>query len=154
MARLTALAIIETGYEPSFWFSNICRGCWGFIVGLVCYCGSMTHCNFYKSQMLVKLISVITSELVTDCAVKSITEVYAHQRVHLPGKNLQFPSHHLDAVIVTSSSPALLSLFTSYVTTKLPSTAVVEQVGHFLCWATVGLKDTWALQGEGNRMAV
>lgn len=33
----------------------------------------------------------------------------------------------------TSSSPAFSSLFTSYTTTSSPSTAVSEQLAHFLC---------------------
>lgn len=42
----------------------------------------------------------------------------------------------------TSSSPAFSSLFTSYITSSWPSTAVSEQLEHFLCCATVGLKET------------
>lgn len=48
----------------------------------------------------------------------------------------------------TCSSPAFCSLFTSYITTSSPSTAVSEQLGHFLCCATVGLKATCAWKGQ------
>ena len=44
----------------------------------------------------------------------------------------------------TWSSPTFSSLFTSYITTRSPSTIVSEQLRHFLCCATVGLKATCA----------
>ena len=44
----------------------------------------------------------------------------------------------------TWSSPTFSSLFTSYITTRSPSTIVSEQLRHFLCCATVGLKAMWA----------
>lgn len=54
----------------------------------------------------------------------------------------------------TSSFPALSSLFTSYNTTSSPSTAVSEQLEHFLCCATVGLKDTWAWKEQSCQRPV
>lgn len=44
----------------------------------------------------------------------------------------------------TCSSPALLSLLTSYLTVKTPSIALPVQLSHFLCCCKLGLKTIWA----------
>lgn len=50
----------------------------------------------------------------------------------------------------TWSSPALLSLVTSYLTEKTPSMALSVQFSHFLCCFMVGLKTMWAWAWKRN----